>query len=43
MTFLVVKERRTDCQVTVRIEQGDYSNLPTFDDLCWFFDRMVNS
>jgi len=24
MTFLVVRERRNDCQVTVRIEQGDY-------------------
>ena len=24
MTFLVVRDRQNDCQVTVKIEQGDY-------------------
>ncbi len=38
MTFLVVRARWSDCQVTVQIEQGGLKNLPSFQDLCQFFD-----
>ena len=38
MTFLVVRARWSDCQVTVQIEQGGFKNLPSFQDLCQFFD-----
>jgi hypothetical protein len=43
MTFLVVRGERIDCQVTVKIEQGDYWNLPSFDNLCQFFYRKASS
>lgn len=37
MTFLVVRARWSDCQVTVQIEQGGSKNFPPFQDLCQFF------